>query len=109
MASFRKLQSGEWGVGLDSTETAGAVAGQVLVIERKDRTEGRAVLGAIVTGGAWGSIWTIAPKPAATPPAAPAAPAAPPTPAATPAVLPKLEIKVPPMAAPKRSRKNKEI
>jgi len=100
------LQSGEWGVGLDSAETAGAVAGQVLVIERKDGSKGRAVLGDLVTKGDWGSIWTIAAKPAATPPsAAPASPAAP-----VPAVpaLPKLEIKVP-IAEPKRRRKNKEV
>lgn len=111
MASFRKLQSGEWGVGLDAAETAGAVAGQVLVIERRDGSKGRAVLGALVTRGDWGSIWTIAPKVAATPPPAPtAAPAAPVLAApAAPATLPKSEIKMPPMAEPKRRRKNKKV
>lgn len=75
MANFRKLQSGDWGVGLSPDESATAQAGQALVIERKDGSKGRAILGALVTGGAWGSIWTIAAKPAATPPAAPVAPA----------------------------------
>jgi hypothetical protein len=75
VANFRKLQSGDWGVGLDASESATAQAGQALVIERKDGTRGRAVLGALVTSGPWGSIWTIAAKVAATPPAAP--PAAP--------------------------------
>jgi len=107
MASFRKLQNGEWGVGLDSAEGESAMTGKVLVIERKDGTKGRAVLGDLVTGGAWGSIWTIAPKVAATPPAAPAAPAAP-VPAA-PAALPVMAIKVPAIAEPKRRRKNKEV